>query len=66
IGPTISSLRPGVNIIALTFNLVGPITFVAVINGLLFGTFIAIFEAAVWTLAYRIWRVTDLTPSMTV
>lgn len=66
IGPSFGSLRPGVNIIALTFNLVGPITLVAVIIGLLFGTFITIFETAVWTLAYRIWRVADLTPSMTV
>src|SRR5512141_1456809 len=66
LGPTFGSLRPGVNIIALTFNLVGPITLVAVIVGLLFGTFITIFEAAVWTLAYRIWRAADLPTSMAV
>ncbi len=59
IGASLGSLRPGVNITTFAVNLVGPVVIVVVIIGLLFGTFISVFEASVWTLAYRAWHTTE-------
>ncbi len=55
----LGSPRPGFNITTFTTTLVGPILIGVVIVGLLFGIFLTVFEASVWTLAYRIWRTSD-------
>jgi hypothetical protein len=66
IGASLGSLQPGFNIATFTANLVGPVAIIAVIAGLLFGTFTTVFEAGVWTLAYRVWRTTETPPTAPV
>jgi hypothetical protein len=62
LGASLGSLRPGFNITTFTTALVGPVAIIAVLVGLLFGTFISVFDASIWTLAYRVWH-TNETPA---
>lgn len=66
LGAALGSIRSGVNTFAFNFNLLGPAAIAAVIIGLLFGTFFSVFEVSVWTLAYRVWHVTDTTASTSI
>jgi hypothetical protein len=64
LGASLGNLRSGFDIATFTTNIVGPAAVIAVIVGLLFGTFSTVFEASVWTLAYRMWRSTETPPTM--
>jgi hypothetical protein len=64
LGSVLGNLQPGVNIFA--FNLIGPTALAAAIIGLILGTFISVFEASVWTLAYRVWHASAVPASTSV
>lgn len=64
LGASLTSLQSGFNMATLTTQLVGPVAFFAVLISLLFGTFINVFEAGVWTLAYRAWRAPETPTSI--
>lgn len=60
--PSLSQLRPGVQVFETVFTIAGWTALILILVGLIVGSLVSVFVSGVWTLAYREWRV-SLSPA---